>query len=325
VRARLDDRGFDLRQLRAFVAAIELGSISAAAKHIGVAQSTVSEALAGLERALGMALIRHERGTRRITVTAAGRILEPYARKVLAAADETVAAMAEASTSARGTVNIIANESISSYVLSRVLIPLRETWRNTKFLVTVGTCDDVRKGVSDLRFDLGLYLETAEKRTEGNDSVKPRKQSLERIRIDATVELILFAAPGHPLAKARQHVPLNRSALHDFTVFLSDAAGDFRVLVERYFRDEQLPGPRLESTGSIEGVKVGVLNGPRGIGVLPRYAVAEELGAGRFRRLPTKPRLPDMQVVGLVAEPNDAHPSTSQLIGSIEQFLSAHT
>jgi DNA-binding transcriptional LysR family regulator len=67
--AQLQNRGFDLRQLRAFVATIEFGSVSAAAKNVRLAQSTVSEALAGLERALGMTLIRHERGTRRVTLT----------------------------------------------------------------------------------------------------------------------------------------------------------------------------------------------------------------------------------------------------------------
>jgi DNA-binding transcriptional LysR family regulator len=319
--AQLHHRGFELRQLRAFVAVIEFGSVSAAAKNIRLAQSTVSEALASLERALGMALVRHERGTRRVTLTHAGRILEPYARKVLAAADETFAAMAEASTSARGTVNIIANESISSYILSRVLIPLRETWTNTKFSVTVGTCNDVRKGVSDLRFDFGLFLETTGKRPNRIDTKRAPRQSVERIAIDASVELVIFVTSGHPLVKAKQNLPLNKSVLQCYPVFISDAAGDFHILLERYLQDERVPGPRLESTGSIEGVKAGVANDPRGIGVLPRYAVAEELGIGRFCSLPIKPGLPPMRVVGLLPKPNDPHPSTPQLIGSIQHFL----
>lgn len=49
---QLAGRGFDLRQLRAFIATIEFGGVSAAAKNIHVAQSTVSEALASLEQAL---------------------------------------------------------------------------------------------------------------------------------------------------------------------------------------------------------------------------------------------------------------------------------
>jgi DNA-binding transcriptional LysR family regulator len=321
---QLPRRGFDLRQLRAFVATVELGSVSAAARNIHVAQSTVSEALASLERALGTVLLRHERGTHKVTLTPTGRILEPYARKVLLAVDETFAAMAEASTSACGTLNIIANESISTYILSPVLGCLRETWPNTKFSVTVGTCNDVRKGLHDLRFDLGLLLETEEKRLKGSSTKGARKQSEKRLPINAPVDLCIFATPEHPLLRAKQHLPLDRAALARNPAFISDAAGDFHHLLERYFRDELMPGgPRFEATGSIEAVKAGVANNSRAIGVLPAYAIAEDLRTGRFRALPIKPGPPQMRVVGLLPNPYRAHPSTSELIESIQRFLTA--
>jgi DNA-binding transcriptional LysR family regulator len=317
----ISHRGFDLRQLRAFVATVELGSVTAAAKSLRLAQSTVSEALASLERALGAVLLRHERGTHTVTLTAAGRTLEVHARKVLAAVDETYSAIAQTSTLARGTVNIIANESISTYILSGALAPLRQTWRNTKFTVTVGTCNEVRRGVSALRFDVGLLLETVATPSRISKVTQGQRQALKRLTLNAAVDLVIFTTPAHPLLKSKQRVPLTKSALEDYPVFISDAAGDFHVLLDQYFRNERLPGPRLESTGSVEGVKAGVVNDPRGIGVLPLYAVSDELRTRQFCALQTKPHLPQMQVVGLLAEPNQGHPSTHELIQSIERLL----
>jgi DNA-binding transcriptional LysR family regulator len=141
--------------------------------------------------------------------------------------------------------------------------------------------------------------------------------------VNAAVDLVLFATSAHALLKAKPPVPSRKSALEGYPVYISDAAGDFHALLERYFQNEQIPGPRLESAGSIEGVKAGVLTDPRGIGVLPLYAVSEELRVGRFRTLSIKPGLPQMQVVGLLPRPNHPHPSTPKLIESIQSFLSS--
>jgi DNA-binding transcriptional LysR family regulator len=309
--------------LRAFVATIELGNVTTAAKSLRLAQSTVSEALASLERALGTVLLRHERGTHTVTLTAAGRTLEVHARKVLAAVDETYTALAQTSTAARGTVNIIANESISTYILSPALAPLRHTWRNTRFTVTVGTCDEVRQGVSALRFDVGLLLETVAKPSPVKTATQGHSQAVERLTLNAAVDLVLFATPAHPLLRPKQSVPLTKSSLEGYPVFISDAAGDFHRLLDQYFRNERLPGPRLESTGSVEGVKAGVMSDPHGIGVLSLYAVSDELRISRFCALQIKPHLPRMQVVGLLAEPNQGHPSIPELIKSIEGVLTA--
>src|SRR6516165_8052525 len=46
----------ELRQLRAFIALVENGSVTAASHALGLAQSTVSEAITALERELGTGL-----------------------------------------------------------------------------------------------------------------------------------------------------------------------------------------------------------------------------------------------------------------------------
>jgi LysR family transcriptional regulator, nitrogen assimilation regulatory protein len=301
----------ELRQVRAFVALVENGSVTAAAQALSLAQSTVSETIAALERELGAALITHKRGTHTVALTPAGQVLLPHARNVLAAVGQTYVAIANAAVSARGVVNIIANESVSTYLLSRVLTAIRRRWRNTRFTVSVAACPEIREGVKNGGFDLGLFLTAADQKSSAWQVVAP------------LVSLLIFVTPGHPLAQqAASRAPVRRCALDPFPVFVSDAAGEYRGLLERFFREDNLSGPRLESTGSIEGVKAAVFSDPQAVGILPSYAVAKEVQTGQVVALDLRPLLPPMQIVALVGS-GTHHPSTPELLsemGRISEF-----
>jgi DNA-binding transcriptional LysR family regulator len=84
----------DLAQLETFLAVVETGTISAAARRLGSAQSTVSTVVRGLEDDLGVALFT--RTSRRAVLTDAGRALLPEARRLLAGAEQARAAVREA-------------------------------------------------------------------------------------------------------------------------------------------------------------------------------------------------------------------------------------
>ena len=306
----------ELRQVRAFVSLVENGSVTAASQALKLAQSTVSEAIAALERALGTALIAHKRGTHAVVLTPAGQVLLPHARNVLAAVDKTYVAMAKAAEGARGVVNIIANESVSTYVLSRVLTGARRRWRNTRFAVSVAACPEIREGVRSGAFDLGLVLTPAKPQSLAG--------SLEDGQVVAPlVPLLIFATPLHPLVKpSSRRTPVRRCALDGFPVFVSDAAGEYRGLLERFFSDDNVPSPRLESTGSIEGVKAAVFADPLAVGILPSYAVAKEIQTGHVVPVDLCPLLPPMQIVALLGS-RALHPSTPELLQEMVRICAA--
>ena len=78
----------ELRHLRHLVAVAEAGSISGAARQLGVSQPTVSACIAALEEQVDTNLIeRHARGIR---FTFAGRNLVRAARRILADADQAL-------------------------------------------------------------------------------------------------------------------------------------------------------------------------------------------------------------------------------------------
>ncbi|MEU1334404.1 LysR family transcriptional regulator [Streptomyces sp. NPDC005865] len=83
-------RDVDPRLLRAFVAVAEELHFTRAAARLYVAQQALSRDVRRLERELGAELFA--RTTRQVTLTADGERLLPYARRVLLAQDELVAA-----------------------------------------------------------------------------------------------------------------------------------------------------------------------------------------------------------------------------------------
>jgi len=308
--------GFEIRQLRAFVALVESGRVTVAAQALFLAQSTVSEALAALERNLGARLVVRRRGSHGLDLTEAGRAFLPHARSILAAVDEAHVAMAATTSPRRSSVSIVANESISSYLLPDILRTLRQRWPSARFTVSVAACTGVRDGVAGGAFDVGLLLaEPTPARAAGRRSTAT-PFSDRRVVIPG-IPLVLFASPSHPLVRGPGPTFVGQSALAGYPLFVSDAAGEFHDLVRRFLKREDHDGPVIEASGSIEGVKKAVIRDKRAIGLLPVYSVAEELHAALIARVNVRPAPPRMRLDALLSRFRPRHPSVEALLVAI--------
>jgi DNA-binding transcriptional LysR family regulator len=129
--------------------------------------------------------------------------------------------------------------------------------------------------------------------------------------------LRLIVSPRHELA----HRAVARRDLGGRTCLLADPEGAFNELVRRWIGDA-VRSPRLESAGSIDGVKRGVLGGDA-IGVLPDYAVSEELSAGTLIALRTND--PSPQIALCLTTREAPHPGSplESLTGRIAALLDA--
>ena len=96
-------------ELIVFAAIADHGSISAAARHLGMQKSSVSRTLALLEERYGQRLI--ERSTRHMRLTEAGSTLLDYARRVAEEVEAAEAAMANLSAEPAGTLTVTAPHS----------------------------------------------------------------------------------------------------------------------------------------------------------------------------------------------------------------------
>src|ERR1700731_4745152 len=68
-------------QLAMFAKVVDLKGFSAAARALAVPKAAISRAVADLEKSLGVRVL--ERTTRRISLTSAGRLLYPHAKRVV--------------------------------------------------------------------------------------------------------------------------------------------------------------------------------------------------------------------------------------------------
>jgi DNA-binding transcriptional LysR family regulator len=115
---------FDWNHARAFLAAAETGSLSAAARALHTTQATVSRQVSALEQEIGAALF--ERTNRALISTQAGKDLLVHFRDMRDAAMRISLGAAARSEAVAGPVSITASEALSAYWLPPVLAELAD-------------------------------------------------------------------------------------------------------------------------------------------------------------------------------------------------------
>jgi DNA-binding transcriptional LysR family regulator len=130
----------DWNQLHAFLATVETGSLSAAARELGLTQPTVGRQVAALEQDLGVLLF--ERVGRSLSLTSAGRELFESARSMSEAASRLSLIASGQSQSIEGLVRITASDIVAAYALPPILKRLHETAPGIE--VEVIAANDVR-------------------------------------------------------------------------------------------------------------------------------------------------------------------------------------
>jgi len=110
----------DLNRIRLFVRVAEAGSFTAAARLSALPKSSVSRAVAALERDLAVQLI--QRNTRRLQLTEAGRAYYESVSRALSGIDEAAAAVSELQDAPRGPVRITAPADLGQWLLAPILV-----------------------------------------------------------------------------------------------------------------------------------------------------------------------------------------------------------
>ena len=141
--------GIDWNLARAFCATADAGSLSAAARKIGLTQPTLSRQVAELETSLGVALF--ERIGKRLQLTDAGLALLEHARAMAAAAEAMALAAAGKSQEVAGRVTISASDAISAYLLPDIVARiLDQAPQITLVIVASNAISDLRRREADI-------------------------------------------------------------------------------------------------------------------------------------------------------------------------------
>jgi DNA-binding transcriptional LysR family regulator len=270
----IDVSKLGLETLRWFVLAAEAGSLGLAARRAGVAQSTVSRALARLEATVGVEIAR--RSGRAFRLTEAGELLLPLAREVLGDVERLARAAGEARGEVGGTVRLSLCTSLGRHVILPALIG----WRAER-----------PQAALDIRFE----ERDLDPRTAGVDLVvragRPKDSDVHSTSL-GDYGHVLVAAPGY---LARRGSPAHPSALreHDTVAMRLD-----RPWTTWPFRD----GTESVSVSVLPAVTVTDADALRdlacagqGLTVLPDYLAAPALRSGELVRVLdawTLPRIP---------------------------------
>lgn len=139
----------DWNHARAFLMTAEAGSLSAAARLMGLTQPTLSRQVAELEAQLGVTL--YERIGKRLVLTDAGLGLLEHVRAMNEAADAMALAASGRSQAIEGRVRISATDGYCAYILPELVERIRhEIPEVTIDLVSSNSISDLRKREADI-------------------------------------------------------------------------------------------------------------------------------------------------------------------------------
>lgn len=120
-----------IKDMRAFFAIVEEGNISHAAQRLDIAQPALSRQMKRLEEKLNVKLF--ERGSRRIRLTEAGRVLYGRVENILGMVDVTVREITEIGTGAKGSIRIGTITTSGAMILPDLISEFHKIYPNITF------------------------------------------------------------------------------------------------------------------------------------------------------------------------------------------------
>jgi len=140
---------FDWNQVRAFLATLEEGSLSAAARALGLTQPTLGRQVAALEAHLDITLF--ERSGRQLIPTPAALEVADHVRAMGEAAARLSLAASGQSQSVEGTIKITATEMYSAFVLPEFVKTLRASHSGILVeIIATNSLSDLRRREADI-------------------------------------------------------------------------------------------------------------------------------------------------------------------------------
>jgi molybdate transport repressor ModE-like protein len=254
---------WDTTRMRLLVEIERQGSLSGAARAIGIGQPSASQHLRLLEAAAGQRLVeRNGRGSR---LTEAGRALAARAAQALAslgAAEEELSELAGLRT---GTIHLGASTVPGVYLLPDTLGCFRRDYPNVVIEIEIASSGEVLRRLLAGQVQIGIVgADTADR----------------RIALDPFLEdeLVGICSPGSlPLEKGT----IDAGVLSDQLLLAREPESSSQAIVDNELRAAGIHPATTWELGSTEAIKRAARE-RLGFAFLSRYAVAEEVERGEL-------------------------------------------
>jgi DNA-binding transcriptional LysR family regulator len=255
--------GVSLDQLRAFIAAADAGSFSAAARTLRRAQSVVSQTISNLEGQMGVALF--DRSHRSPQLTPEGVVLLADARMITAGVDALKARAKGMAGGLEPELSVVVDVMFPMAALTGAAKAFSLKFPRTPLRLYVEALGGAIQPVLDGRCGFGIV---------GTLPIIPPSLAVERL---SAVVLVMVAAREHPLAAISGVIPKTELARH-VQLVLTDrsalsAGREFGVLSPNTWRFADL------------GAKHAFLLNGLGWGSMPLLAIQDDIASGRLTEL----------------------------------------
>ncbi|UPK73584.1 LysR family transcriptional regulator [Nocardioidaceae bacterium SCSIO 66511] len=256
------DERVETADLIAFLAVARCGSMGAAAAELRQATPSISARMTALERKFGTGLFT--RSTRGSTLTAAGERLVPYARRCLTTLQEAHHSVAAPM---HDRVIVAAPASLAAVAFAPVLDVLSRA--------SITAHCRVAHSVEALGFLLDGTVDVA---LTINTVLPARLESVNVCRS----EMVLVCRPDHPLSEQRS---ITVDDLRDTAVVVYRWAAEAEALAHMFGHADPPRTQPVQLTG-LPAAALDTIASSDLVAVMPEFAVAQSLVAGRLSQLP---------------------------------------
>ncbi|GGO03685.1 LysR family transcriptional regulator [Saccharibacillus kuerlensis] len=241
-----------ITQIAVFVRVAETLNFTRAAEELHMTQPAVSHVIAAIESELETRLLRRDR-KRGVALTQVGEKVLPQFRAILQRIDKIHQEVAADNGIEVGRVSVGAFPSASAYFLPSLIREIRENYPNLHFDLHEGTADEIREGVHERKYDVGLVLLPA----PGLDTVKL-----------AESRMLLLLPDGHPL-RVKQTITIRELDGEDLIL----CRGGHEVTVLNEFEHEGVDA-RITFTTHNVSTMVAMVEQGLGVGIVSEMALS---------------------------------------------------
>lgn len=293
----------DLFRLLVFVTVVDRGGYSAAARHLNLAQPTVSHHVSELEKALNTPLLHYEQ--RAVHLTAPGREVYRVALAMLTEQDRLTQSLEDIKKGRKGRVRLgasIAFEQI--YFMERVIAPFCRSHEGTRLSLRFGHSRREAQAVIDREVDLAYVIRW---HLPGEVPFEPLHKAT----------LTFFAPRGHPLAQRERVTADEICAAGLITAPLDSVEYTYYHHILREFG---LTGDC--SLLEIDGLQSRFLAAEAGLGVvatfIPEYG--RDRASGSLLPLPVEGPLTEVEIGLVVRDGEPLSTSAAALAGWLREL-----
>ncbi len=259
----------NFHQLYIFYAVASHRSFSRAAESLNITQPAVSIQVQELEKFLGAALFH--RRTRGLRITEVGETVFAYAQQIFSLSGKLLETLEEIHNLQTGRLSLGASTTPGEYLLPMAVGRFRQLYPGINVDLYIANTHTITQRILNQELDLGMV---GSHPTAGQDELG--------IIDYMEDEIVLVAAPTHPLAQAEK---VTAQQVVDAGLILREPGSATRNTAERYFGQLGITPTAALSLGSNQALKQAAIAGG-GVAVISRMGVTAETRAGMLVTLP---------------------------------------